>query len=272
MKRILIFICTFFVIFSAKTQVLELPEVTQEQNEWCWAGVSKCVLDYYGDVFTQCEIAEYARSRITWYDFGNVPCCEDASFGCNNPNYNCGMNGSIEDILSHFGEIVTNNLDRLLSKAEIEAQISQNRPFIMQWAWIAGGAHFLVGQGLIDNNFYYMDPWFGEGYSVSTYDYVCSSSKHFWNQTQTMTSSPTGTSLVELDANFQIYPNPVFNELKINNYSGQEDQNVQILDIAGRLLMNNIQLPTNNSIDVSSLPEGIYFVKIGKFVEKFIKQ
>jgi hypothetical protein len=221
----------------------------------------------------QCEIADYARTRITWYDFGNTPCCENASVGCNYWNYNWGENGSIKDILVHFGEIYTNNLVRMLSKTEITEQISFNKPFIFRWGWTSGGGHFLVGQGLIDNNFYYMDSWFGEGYSVSTYNYVCSSSNHTWTHTQTMNSSPVGTALIKEDNNLQIYPNPVINELQIMNYNlSQEDTNVQILDIAGHLLINDVQLQTNNSIDVSVLPEGIYLVRIGKFVGKYIKK
>ena len=69
----------------------------------------------------------------------------------------------------------------------------------------------------------------------------------------------------------QIYPNPVNSELKITNYEGGE---VQIYDIMGRFV-NNCQLSIVNSqliINVSHLPTGIYFLRIGEKAAKFVKE
>src|ERR1043166_5424105 len=79
-------------------QVLTVPQVIQEQDQWCWAGTTKCVLDYYGYPHDQCEIAEYARSVISWHSFGTTDCCVDPSLGCNYWNYNYGSAGSMQDI------------------------------------------------------------------------------------------------------------------------------------------------------------------------------
>ena len=49
---------------------------------------------------------------------------------------------------------------------------------------------------------------------------------------------------------------------------------VQIFDILGTQVLNNSQLSSVNSqlrIDVSHLSPGVYFVKVGDVVRKFVK-
>lgn len=75
----------------------------------------------------------------------------------------------------------------------------------------------------------------------------------------------------------EIYPNPVNDELRIMNYELTGNDNVQIFDITGKLihhLSSNISLgfTNSNSINVSSLQTGVYFIKIGKFTGKFTKK
>ena len=48
--RLIYFFAPFisFLLFltNINAQILLVPEIEQEQNQWCWAGVSKC-FDYY---------------------------------------------------------------------------------------------------------------------------------------------------------------------------------------------------------------------------------
>lgn len=167
-----------FVFFNTlSSQVLSTPEVIQEQNQWCWSGVSKSILDYYGYHPSQCEIAEYARSVITWSNFGSVNCCINPNLGCNYWNYNWGYPGSIQDILVHFGNI-QNSGTGVISLAQIATQINAGRPIVVRWGWNSGGGHFVVGHGINGNNVYYMNPWFGEGLHISTYDWLKSDGVH----------------------------------------------------------------------------------------------
>jgi len=82
-------------------------------------------------------------------------------------------------------------------------------------------------------------------------------------------------SIVETPANSNIiiYPNPVTNELKIKNIECRI-KNVEILDVTGKILTNRYVLLTN-SINVSSLLQGVYLIKIytdkGVVTERFIK-
>jgi len=184
-----ILLCT--LAFTPKAQVLNVTEITQEQNQWCWAGVSACALDYYGTPTEQCVIAEYTRTVATWHDFGPVNCCTSATQGCNYWNYNWGYAGSIQDILVHFASITNNGVGSPLSMAVITSEVTHNRPFIIRWGWTSGGGHFLVGHGLTGDMLYYMNPWYGEGLKISSYAWVVSAPDHTWTHTnQLVISSP----------------------------------------------------------------------------------
>jgi len=273
MKKYILFLFLGATII-ANAQILNVPEIEQEQTEWCWVGVSKCVLDYYGFPFQQCEIAEYARSVITWHNFGSTNCCQDVSQGCNYWNYNYGYGGSIQDILVHFGSISNNGRASSLSISEIQSNLNQNRPFIVRWAWTYGGGHFVVGYGIQGNNIYYMDPWFGEGYKISTYENLKNDGLHKWEHTNVITVSPDLSNIESIAIeNVDIFPNPVKDELRVEG-GDLTIKKVEILEITGKTIYQFNDL--KNQINVSALPQGIYFVKIetnkGIVTKKFIKE
>jgi len=127
------------------------------------------------------------------HNFGSTPCCDNAQQGCNYWNYNWGVAGSIQNILIHFGNIYNYGVGSFLSIFDIQNNINQQRPFIIRWGWVSGGGHFIVGHGIQDNIIYYMDPWFGEGFKVSTYDNLKNSNWHVWTHTNVLSVSPTYT-------------------------------------------------------------------------------
>jgi hypothetical protein len=70
----------------------------------------------------------------------------------------------------------------------------------------------------------------------------------------------------------QIYPNPVNEQLTIDN-GELTIENVKIYDIMGKTLMSLTTLPSpETTIDVSLLPAGVYFLKIGNKTAKFVKE
>jgi hypothetical protein len=197
-----IFTLLFFLLLfnNAFSQYLNVPQVIQEQDQWCWAGVSACVLGYYGTTIPQCTIAEYTRVSATWHNFGTVNCCNDASQGCNYWNYNWGAAGSIEDILLHWG--VSSYGTGAFSVSTIKSELNAGRPFIFRWGWTTGGGHFLVGHGFSasDSMLSYMNPWFGEGLKIAKYSWVMSSSDHSWTHTNQITTNPTPVELIAFSA------------------------------------------------------------------------
>ncbi len=74
--------------------------------------------------------------------------------------------------------------------------------------------------------------------------------------------------------NFKIYPNPVENNLFISKEK-ITIQNIIVYSTSGKLVIKQSK-PQNNTIDVSILPKGMYFIEInsdeGKTVKKFVKK
>jgi cytochrome c peroxidase len=82
-------------------------------------------------------------------------------------------------------------------------------------------------------------------------------------------SNTTSISLIEKELDFTIYPNPTINNLNINYPDYFTNTQVQIFSTGGRLVMSQI---ISSSLNVSNLKKGVYFIKIGDVVKKFIKE
>ncbi|MCX6584134.1 MAG: C39 family peptidase [Candidatus Aminicenantes bacterium] len=186
-KKILLMIGIVFIVFGMLganflpigNVTLAVPEVSQEYDEWCWAGSSQAVLYYYNQFPSQCQIANYA-----W----NTTRCCDGPYdynhkvkGCNKPNYLYGTDGSVQGILANWG-ISSVGVQATLSWDACVANLDSGMPFVMRFGWSSGGGHFLVGYGYTGNGSYlkYMDPWPGEGYTASLYSFVVSAPDHTW--------------------------------------------------------------------------------------------
>ena len=84
------------------------------------------------------------------------------------------------------------------------------------------------------------------------------------------------TSLKENDETvFNIYPNPVANNLSIELNNSEESYTFQISDILGNMLVTD-KIVSASTIDLSSLASGIYFIKIiskdnKMSIKKFLK-
>lgn len=93
-----------------------------------------------------------------------------------------------------------------------------------------------------------------------------------WQKLNTVICNRTNVAVIEKDLNLNIYPNPVENQLNISGLNNS-DYLIEIYNTIGQLkyAVNNL-----NTIDVSALEKGIYFIKIqvhnqSKII-KFVKQ
>lgn len=77
------------------------------------------------------------------------------------------------------------------------------------------------------------------------------------------------TSIITEEHSLKLYPNPATTELKIENIALTGAESIQIFDITGKQVLKVI---LGEVIDISSLPQGIYSVKAGKYTAKFIKR
>lgn len=65
--------------------------------------------------------------------------------------------------------------------------------------------------------------------------------------------------------NWKIFPNPASNTLNVFNSHTQPSpgkQFIQMADVTGRLVLHQTLTENQNNIDISDLPEGLYFIKI----------
>ena len=77
------------------------------------------------------------------------------------------------------------------------------------------------------------------------------------------TWDPVGINELLSNANVSLYPNPVSNQLNIDfgNYK-QEVIKMELIDITGKMLMQKQLLQPGNSINLSDLDAGMYFVRL----------
>jgi hypothetical protein len=188
-KYILLLFFGAIITLNAQDLVLKVLDIRQEQTNWCWAASSSCVLDYYGYPQEQCEIAEYARIHSVWHNYGLVPCCEDASQGCNKGGLACFEEDMMHDILMNFGNI-GNNCTGVLSISQIQYNLKLQRPFLIRRVKGSTG-HFVVGYGLEGSKIWYMDPTLnGGGYKSLPYDSLKNNGMWKWEGSNVLLRSP----------------------------------------------------------------------------------
>lgn len=168
-----------YTVVSA--QILDIQPIHQETSSWCWAASSQAILDYYGTSFSQCQIAEYARSatpQLPFFpNFGGTDCCVNPnSCSVGNSAYRSFADGgTIHDILATLGNIYSSYYSGSLTLSEIRNEISNGRPFIIyQNANFDGNQfqHFVVCRGIIGDQIFYMDPIIGgNGNQLTVLDY-----------------------------------------------------------------------------------------------------
>jgi hypothetical protein len=164
-----------FSVSHADYVISNVPEIFQEHRNWSWAASSRSILNYYDRDATQCAIANYSFSRSD--------CCGNSTFywshSCNSDNYLCADRG-MDEVLINFGPVNSSCRAYPMSEWTVQFDTDAHRPFVMKWDWAGGGSHTLVGRGYMDSFVHYVDPWPGNGYTVSRYTYVKESYSHRW--------------------------------------------------------------------------------------------
>jgi|GEM_PF-2057227 len=117
----------------------------------------------------------------------------------------------------------------------------------------------IAGVGYTSQNGYYSEQVFYEGADTSVF-YV--------------RKGGVGVQETEQETNIAVYPNPTNRELQIIS-SALRNECIEIVDMTGRIV-KRLNSPINNTINVSELQNGMYFIAIysnGKrTIKKFVKQ
>lgn len=133
-------------------------------------------------------------------------------------NYLYGNTGSIKEILETLGDLSNKGFGSPLSFEKVKSNLAESKPFVIRWGWNSGGGHFVVGHGITGNNLYYMNPWFGEGYKIATYDWVLSGNNHNWTHSDTLTLIPAAPYLLNPENQASdVKLDTKFNWEKVNN-------------------------------------------------------
>lgn len=154
-----------------------VEEIEQEKTNWCWAACMQSILDYNGTTVSQCEEANWL--------FSSNNCCNLNA--CNSG----ATPGEQQDVLDHWG--LSSDLDySTLTWNELKNEIDAGQPVSIGFSWCTTGGHSLIIAGFCETGgtspsqlVLYMDPWFGEGYNLATYDWVVGGcpGDHEWYRT-----------------------------------------------------------------------------------------
>lgn len=139
---------------GAKT--LNVPQINQEQTQWCWAGCADMVLHYYGNQgIRQCDLANFL--------FGLSGCCSSPSSTlCNQPS----PVPDISRVYSNYGIRSTHSAGTV-TFATLQSEINADRPVEVAYAWSGGGGHAAIVRGWDRNStgpfLRVNDPAYGSG-------------------------------------------------------------------------------------------------------------
>lgn len=89
------------------------------------------------------------------------------------------------------------------------------------------------------------------------------------------TGGSTGINSIENNLSLSVFPNPAQNELNISVSNASTINMVTINNLQGQQVYRESNIPNNSKLDVSTLPQGVYFIEVvskGKIaIEKIIK-
>ena len=79
-------------------------------------------------------------------------------------------------------------------------------------------------------------------------------------------------AISDLDAvSIELYPNPTNGKLNIQ-VQDSETHTVSVMDAMGRVVLPAFEMTSNTSIDLSTMNNGVYFVKIDQLVKQVVKR
>lgn len=143
------------------TYSLDVPNIKQEKDQWCWAGTSVSVLKYYGKSISQTSFVNKVKGATL-----NLPATMyEVKRGLNA----YGVNSSVSESPMSFSSLISNIY-------------SNDNPVMALIQWTSGGGHYVNIDGYDEGStdyITYMDPWYGDNF-VKSYKSFNSSSSQTW--------------------------------------------------------------------------------------------
>lgn len=135
---------------------LNVPQIAQEQTQWCWAACADMVLHYYGNTgIRQCELANWL--------FGLPGCCSNPSSSlCNRP---CQV-ADVSRVFMNYG-VRSSGGNGTVSFSTLQFELNGDRPVEVAYSWNGGGGHVAIVRGWDQNStgpfLRVNDPAYGSG-------------------------------------------------------------------------------------------------------------
>lgn len=104
------------------------------------------------------------------------------------------------------------------------------------------------------------DPWDTTAFPLTTYDY--------WIMKFCDTTLTSLNEVVTFENRLSIFPNPSHSLITVSHHN---ENRIIICNMMGVMLMESTYSEQNNVLDISTLPPGIYCVKAGNYVSRFVK-
>ncbi|HFJ9426503.1 papain-like cysteine protease family protein [Bacillus cereus] len=146
---------------------LSVPNILQERSNWCWAGTSVSVLNYFGKTPSQDQYVRYVKGG----SYNNPATSREIQYGLSG----YGVSSAISSGAKSYDWF--------------KRQINSNQPMIALIMWQNGAniGHFLVLDGFYKGTngtdyITYMDPWYGDHYNhnFSTFH---NNNNFWWSET-----------------------------------------------------------------------------------------
>lgn len=139
-------------------RILDVPQLAQQCQNWCWAATIEMVVEYYGGVSNQCLMATAKAG-------GNQgECCQIGCQGICDTPAQFGEMAAFLSVQGISGELV----NRALSEEEVQRELFNGRPIIVSYASSFTG-HVVIVSGYTLPNvngtqgaiYEVIDPFFG---------------------------------------------------------------------------------------------------------------
>jgi hypothetical protein len=141
------------------------------------------------------------------------------------------------------------NIDTSISFNGFELIANATGNYTYQWFDCSNGNLPIVGETMQTYT-----PSVNGDYLVEISDGICLEHSNCINLTNVGVEELSLTGI-------SIYPNPVYNQLKVTNELGVNIE-ILLMDITGKILLTKETQEVLNSIDVTNLPSGFYLVKV----------
>lgn len=106
-------------------------------------------------------------------------------------------------------------------------------------------------------------------YGTQNVGYIGTSSNYIFKTMSGMQLNNINNEALEF--NFQLFPNPAQNQITLANYSLQVHSNYHIYNLLGTLVQQGNLEEKETIININSLAEGLYFIRVGDTTLKFVK-